>query len=148
MSKTLVGAWIPWLSVVAVLIWADQLLKSLIFGSVELGNKFVGTAHYRNPDLVFGLPVPDILAMMFVWVALTGLGSFVACQWSGLNQSARLAGVLVLSGGVVNLYERVVFGAVRDPIRIASSFWNLADWYIILGIVILLFSYQGKHWSR
>jgi lipoprotein signal peptidase len=46
---------------------------------------------------------------------------------------------LILAGAVSNVGERTIFGFVRDWVYIYTGVFNLADGYIILGIIILFF---------
>jgi len=67
--------------------------------------------------------------------------------FSGSHLSATL---LVLSGGLGNLVDRILFGSVRDFMNIGlgriirSGVFNLADLYIVIFVIILLFSLFSK----
>jgi signal peptidase II len=53
-----------------------------------------------------------------------------------------LAFVIIISGGISNLFERIIYEGVIDYIRIYSfPVFNIADIYISIGIMILLYSY-------
>ena len=94
---------------------------------------------FKNYNFAFGLPFPFWLSAM-----LAGTGLLAACfyffrNYSKVNTLHQIAWVLILAGGVSNFFERVVLGFVRDYIYIFSGVLNLADMYIILGIIILFF---------
>ena len=64
--------------------------------------------------------------------------------------SHLFATLLVLSGGLGNLVDRVLFGSVRDFMNIGlgrvlrSGVFNLADLYIVIFVIILFFSLFSK----
>ena len=50
--------------------------------------------------------------------------------------------ILILSGGMSNLFDRLIFGCVRDFIQIFKWFpvFNLADIFISIGVLLFVFS--------
>lgn len=47
------------------------------------------------------------------------------------------AGTLLAAGAVSNLMDRVASGATVDYIRILTGVFNLADFYIVIGALLL-----------
>lgn len=45
---------------------------------------------------------------------------------------------LIVIGGWINLFDRVVFGYVRDYWQLGSVYNNIADWIIQIGVIIFL----------
>ena len=59
-----------------------------------------------------------------------------------MKPAHKLAWALVLAGGASNIIERIIMGSVRDFIYIhwrnLTGIYNLADFYIIVGVLVLL----------
>lgn len=53
--------------------------------------------------------------------------------------------ILLISGGASNLIDRLLYGYVQDIIAISSTRFNLADIYILAGVILILFgAYKNK----
>ena len=50
--------------------------------------------------------------------------------------------LLIIFGGVSNLFDRIYFGYVIDWINISTSTFNIADIMIVLGIICLIFHFK------
>ncbi len=107
----------------------DQLSKKLI--------RLSGGFYLCNPNMALGLKIPPIL-FWFFWTAI-----IVIIIWAffkkkfALNQLPLL---IIFSGAFSNLFDRLTLGCVVDFINI--PFWpvfNLADCFISLGVIMLLF---------
>ena len=63
-------------------------------------------------------------------------------HWLRENNVFKMAWVLIFAGAFANVGERVILGYVRDFIYISFFRWtgvyNLADGYIILGVLFLV----------
>lgn len=112
-----------------------------------------------NPGAVFGIGAGKrAFFVVFTFVALAfGLWAFRA--WTTpRNRLAHIAIGLILGGGLGNLYDRVLFGCVRDfihplpsrmmpfgwknPFAGSTEIWpyvsNLADLWLLIGIGLLM----------
>jgi signal peptidase II len=136
-----------WLSLGAVVfaaLAADQLTKQIVTGRLALdqGSHVVGPFwihHVQNSGIAFGLFSSATAAV----IALTG----VAVAWmllffarSGSRHPVLPVALgLVIGGSVSNLLDRVRLGYVTDflDLRYWPAF-NLADSFIVIGVVILL----------
>lgn len=57
----------------------------------------------------------------------------------------NLGGIsLVIVGGWINLFDRIIFGYVRDYWKIGFVYNNIADWIIQIGVIIFL----SKIWIK
>lgn len=48
--------------------------------------------------------------------------------------------ITILAGGISNLIDRLVWGGVRDIFTLGTLFFNMADMYIVIGIIMLILS--------
>ncbi len=117
-------------------IFLDQFSKSLV---VE---------PFRNYFFAFSIQLPVWVMYVIYLVAMAAIVKYLVKNFFKLNFSERLAWVLIFIGATSNIVERLVLGYVRDFIYISFSRWtgvyNLADGYIIAGVIILLFPISYK----
>jgi len=105
-----------------VIVAADQLTK---YTSVE---PFLNTSASYLVVLTAGMAL--IVVLVFYIVAFRAL---------------RLPFLLLAGGGASNIYDYIVWGAIRDPLKIGSIYFNIADISIVAGIALLLyFSYLKR----
>jgi signal peptidase II len=114
-----------------------------------------------NPGAVFGMgPGQRLFFITFTLVAL-GFGMWMFATWTGPRDRAAHIGIgMIIGGGIGNLYDRLVYACVRDfihplpgwrwpqgtpnigPIGGGEEVWpyvsNLADLFLLIGIVLLL----------
>lgn len=125
---------------------ADRLTKlyfmkqSAESGFVLFSGLLESTQH-RNYGVVANFPLP--MAVIFILTAVAIffvlLGLIRAWKKSDWRQSAWL--VLILAGALGNLWDRVQYDYVFDWILLfGRSALNLADIFIILGLVGLVFT--------
>jgi signal peptidase II len=111
-----------------------------------------------NPGAVFGVgPGQRWFFVVFTALALV-FGVYMFARWTRAgDRSAHAAIGLLLAGGLGNLYDRLVYGCVRDflhplpgvmfpfgirPLGANGEVWpyvsNVADLFLIIGICLLL----------
>lgn len=103
-----------------------------------------------NPGAVFGLGAGQRWLFVGFTVLAIGMGLWMFARWTtSRHWLAHLCLGLVFAGGLGNLYDRVVFGCVRDFIhplpRAMIGSWeiwpyvgNVADKFLIIGIAGLM----------
>lgn len=95
-----------------------------------------------NPGISFGI-FAELPSFILTGVIL-GLAVAAGWWWYKNWSDFHLATTLFWSGAVSNLFDRVIWGAVRDwlplplPLQLASKN-NLADWFITFGVVLLVY---------
>lgn len=113
-------------------IFIDQFTKRFVL-------KEQSALVFRNENFAFSLEVPSFL-MYLTYVVLLGL----LLNWFVKKENKKildkLGFVLILSGAVSNIGERILNGFVIDFIHIHTGVFNIADFFIILGILFLFFS--------
>lgn len=130
------------ISLVALLaLILDQIFKHFALGLVGFGLGFCNfSTPVRNDAAAFSVQFPNAVLAGFTAFVLV----FIVI-WLGKNpqnnRADKLALGLVLGGGLGNLLDRLVYGGVTD--FISCVFWptfNLADIFVVVGVIILLIS--------
>ena len=97
---------------------------------------------FRNYFFAFSLPVPTVIMFAIYFVVLSVSIVWAKKHWLRENNVFKMAWVLIFAGAFDNVGERVILGYVRDFIYISFFRWtgvyNLADGYIILGVLFLV----------
>jgi signal peptidase II len=140
--------WSAWLCVALVMagvVGADQLSKTLVEGSITPGEEQkllpgIELVNTRNRGVAFGfLPGSHTAVTVLIAVALAVLLVYFA------RHSARpliwLPTGLLLGGALGNVIDRARHGAVTDFVKLPLGWppFNLADVSITLGILALFF---------
>ena len=136
--------WVSLAAIIFAAVAADQLTKRVVTSHLQLdeGTHVVGPFwihHVQNSGIAFGLFASATAAV----IALTG----IAVAWmllffarSGSRHPVLPVALgLVIGGSLSNLLDRVRLGYVTDflDFRYWPAF-NLADSFIVIGVVILL----------
>jgi len=102
----------------------------------------VGLPVSYNRGIAFGLLAEPVLVIIAGIVLVISLARYlVGSQFPNILISQYLSLSLILGGGLSNLIDRLLLGAVRDFIKV--PFWpsfNLADVSISTGAVLVIFS--------
>ena len=113
-------------------LFIDQFTKHFVL-------KEQGALVFRNQNFAFSLELPSFL-MYLTYLVLLGL----LLSWFVKKRNKRildkLGFVLIISGAVSNIGERILNGFVIDFIHIQTGIFNIADFLIILGMIFLFFS--------
>lgn len=135
--------WLALGAVALAAVAADQLTKSVIARTLELGESvtLVGPLaihHVQNSGIAFGLfasRTPFVIAITLV--AVVGMLWFFA-RSGRRDPLLPIALGLVLGGSLANLLDRVRLGHVTDFLDV--SVWpafNLADTFIVVGVALV-----------
>lgn len=118
-------------SIIASLIIIDQASKYLI--------RHTGGFYICNKGIAFGITLPEAVFYVF-WIAIISI--FSVLYLKGKHNNAY---VLILSGAISNIIDRITYGCVTDFIDL--KFWpvfNLADILITIGVIMLILQIK-KH---
>lgn len=124
--------------VVITVLAADLGLKAWVFSSDLAQTWIIGFFPYENYGFAFGLPVLSHLVLPLGIAALSIFFIYTTLKWKNMSKRAQLACLLIITGGLLNIIERIVLGYVRDPIKIFYGYWNIADFAVIIGIGTLI----------
>ena len=154
---------LEWILFVALL-FADLISKWLVVQfwgdtSYALIENFLYINYTKNQNAAFGSDFGlskifgegGVIVFFVVVTLIVMLGfCFLLYKWKDRRAFARVALVLVLAGGLGNLYDRVALSYVRDFVSIVffghdlpllgTSFaiFNLADSFLTVGIVMFV----------
>lgn len=118
-----------WLVIVLVLAGLDQLIKFIAEQNWPI---------FYNQNFAFSLPLPTWVMYLLYLATFLLIARYLFQHWTQSSVVQKLGFVLILSGGISNVAERLVLGSVRDYIFIANGVFNLADLFILLGVGLIL----------
>lgn len=145
------SALLPWLGIALAVILLDQITKTLILGTFQLGDSrtitsFFNLVRVHNSGAAF-----SFLAGASGWQRwfFIGLGAAAALfiVWMlrshGGQRLFSWALALILGGAVGNVVDRLLHGYVVDFIQVHHRNWyfpsfNVADSAITLGAILLI----------
>jgi signal peptidase II len=140
----------PWIlvAVISIVLAAiDQISKFAATNILEGGKiEFLkGFFHFElstNPGVAFGLPVPFLLILVLNVILLIAIIYFFHQDIKIKNAISITSLSLILGGAFGNIIDRLLIGEVIDFIGVYKwPFFNLADSFICLGILLLISFY-------
>ncbi|MDP2789983.1 MAG: signal peptidase II [bacterium] len=129
---------------VAALFVVDRLSRSLAFArpSRHLIGSLLRSEPTTNVGVALGIPIPGFAMYVLLIVLISIVG---ALGWAAFRKHQLLAwwaSLLVFTGAISNLLDRLHYGYVRDFLQF--SFWpttaNFGDWMVTVGAILLLIS--------
>lgn len=121
------------------------LIGAMLFVLTQLVRWLVITTEqqiFLNDKFAFSLNVSTPLMYSLYLVAMLFIGHYLVTNWNKMYAISKFGFLLIITGGVSNVIERIFNGKVVDYFFIANGVLNLADFYIIIGI-ILIFIQRG-----
>ncbi|HOI74326.1 MAG TPA: signal peptidase II [Syntrophales bacterium] len=151
----------PLLAIVILVVLADQVTKAWVTTAMNLHESIqvipglFSITYVRNPGAAFGFLAgasPLVRLTFFIAVTLLAIGLILYSLFKDrfIQASWRIPLVLILSGALGNLADRVRFGEVIDflDFYIGSAHWpafNVADSAITVGAVLLtILAFRGE----
>jgi lipoprotein signal peptidase len=119
--------------------WFNVFLFVFLIALDQVTKYFARPVFY-NDQFAFSLPVPIWLMYGLYLFFISTMLTFVYRHFKQFTTWQILGWLLIFAGAFSNIGERIYLGYVRDWIYILNGVFNLADGYIICGIIILLFS--------
>ena len=145
------GSLLPWLGVAALVILVDQLTKTLILGSFQLGDSHTVTSFFNivrvhNAGAAFSFLAGASGWQRWFFVGLGVLAALFIVWMLRSHGGQRLfswALALILGGAVGNVIDRLLHGHVVDFVQVhyGSAYFpsfNIADSAITVGAVLLI----------
>ena len=114
--------------------------------TIEVIPNFFSITHIKNPGVAFGMFAnsENILRYFFVFFVPFVVIIFLVYNLKNIkNKMERLSYILIISGAIGNLVDRISNGHVTDflDFHFKTFYWpvfNLADVFIVLGVGFLL----------
>ena len=148
-------ALISFVSIFAILV-VDQSLKSLVRlklavgESIPLINNIFHITYVTNTGAAFGFFKNS--AIIFIIISVVAIVFIAGLILKSIKRAEFMADpifdsglILIISGAIANLIDRLRFGYVIDfiDVRIWPVF-NIADTSITIGTLLLILSYMGQ----
>lgn len=136
------------LFIVVIIIFFDQLTKSIVTNNIQLNSKyeltsFLDIIYIQNPGILFGF-FSNVLSPWFI-LTIVGLVIIILFIWLLKSQDSyeRWGIILIISGALGNFIDRFIHNHVTDFIyfHYHKYYWpafNIADIFITFGVVILI----------
>lgn len=103
-------------------------------------NRFLGWEPFMNKGIAFGINLPLYATLILSLIIMTVVGYLFYLNFrlkNGGMRSVQGAGlVLILTGSVSNLADRLLYGNTIDYVRIFTGIINIADCLIVAGFVL------------
>ena len=133
-----------WLIILGIwIILLDQITKAILIGkNTTVIPNVLNFTYTENTGVAFGIGSNNLILIIISNIVVLGIIiRFIKERKEQVNFSILFSLVLILSGGIGNLIDRIVKGYVIDFIDVnLFNFpnFNVADISIIIGIGILL----------
>lgn len=128
--------------------WTQKIIFLLLHQSGQIqSQKIISFALMPNANWVFSLPLPTVWIFVLTVVIVTAITYLYITAWK-FKIFYVLSYSLILAGAISNLYSRWTMGFVWDYIHLRvwklSGWWNLADLFILGGIVCFAIGSKTK----
>ena len=135
--------------IVAVVVLLVQLTKYLVASTMEVGQSFsliedfLAITYVRNPGAAFGVLPYRTAFLIIVTLIVVGLIVYFYHVLPASYTLLRLGMALQLGGALGNLIDRVrnVFVVDFIDLKFFPPVFNLADLFIVIGVIIFLFAF-------
>ena len=122
--------------------WGPGVFLFCLLAIFDQASKKIISHQFLNRQFAFSLPLPVWLMFLIYAVVILGMVIYCVRNYWQFSSGQSFAWLLIFTGAVLNVGERLVLGYVRDFIYIhffqLVGVYNLADFYILAGLVLLL----------
>ena len=153
--------WIKIIIYVSIVIFGfllDRISKAIVVEKLELNvlkqvtliPNFLYFAYVENTGGAWSiLSNATWLLAIFSTVAVIGISYYMFKKQINLNYF--ICGALIVAGGLGNLYDRVIYGAVVDfietyPLGYSFPIFNVADIFVVIGsFYMIIYMFYEEH---
>lgn len=125
-----------------ILLSLDQVIKQLIRHydvNLVIINKILSIHFVENRGISFGLLSSKPLLIIFMTAVISLIVGYLFVKSN--SSLEKICWLLILIGAIGNIIDRLVFGYVIDYLDVNLFVCNLADIYIFIGALMLVFCY-------
>ncbi|MCC3867332.1 signal peptidase II [Terrisporobacter mayombei] len=131
--------------IVVILIGLDQIIKYWVLnylkgiGSIPVINNIFNLTYVENRGAAFGM-LQNNQTIFIVVAAIASCYGLYYLHTKKVNNLGKIGILLVISGAIGNLIDRVRLGFVVDYLDfhiIWSYVFNLADCFVVVGTILL-----------
>lgn len=133
----------------------SEKFKNMFFVFLFIGlvgvdqlTKYFSHNVFKNYQFAFSLPLPIWLIYSIYVIVLATMVIYSVRHYKYFTKQQTIAWVLIFAGALSNIGERMTLGYVSDWIYILTGVFNLADFYILAGILILLIKQDSKQINK
>lgn len=131
---------------IPILIFLDQITKLIVIKFVAdktvIINKFISLQVTGNTGIAFGINSgANIKNILLSLVFIVIIVKFLKNQKNNIDKKTEIILYMILSGGISNLIDRIIRGAVVDFISVGIfPIFNIADIFIVTGWILFIIS--------
>lgn len=138
------------------LVILDQVVKLAVashfplYSSTSIIGDILRLTYVKNPGAAFSLSFGNQHVMLIVTILVIVFLAFLIYRGTirPRNLSGKIALVMIFSGAIGNLVDRIRMGEVTDFIDMGIGVhrwpvYNLADIFVTIGMIILFISYAS-----
>lgn len=131
-------------------VFLDQVSKIIVINTMELGDSitiipnFFEFGHAKNPGISYG-GFSDAGPFFFIGIYVLAIGVFSYLA-KDINFDTKklysIAIIMMISGGIGNLIDRILFGEVTDFLVLIIfgkhlfGIFNIADVFLVVGMIL------------
>lgn len=124
------------------------VLNVILSGGTDYSNRFFSLTPILNTGAAFSILISHTKLLIFISLfVLFGISSWVVFYSSTLTKAEIIAVSMLLSGVIMNLYERATLGYVIDYIKlnfVSFPIFNFSDIAIVSGAILYIFILYSK----
>lgn len=129
----------------------DQFSKWFVFErkpNFDVIGDFLRIQYAENTGTIFGLLKNTNLVFIVLGIVLCVIIAFYMKKHIPKRSFKEKGFFLILAGGIGNLIDRIFRGFVIDFISLKwVGIFNLADMYIVMGVILILFIELREFWK-
>ncbi|NQU78008.1 signal peptidase II [Candidatus Falkowbacteria bacterium] len=141
MEKSKTKILLPYL-VILILFIVDRILK---YTAVSLDKTSGFFVFEKNTGIAFSIHLPQIILPILTFIIILFVISYSLKYLASKKFTLHLTTLLVITGAISNLIDRLKFGYVIDYINL--KFWpvfNVADVMIVVGVIIWMWNLRSQ----
>lgn len=130
-----------------LLILIDQISKLLINNYLDdkivLIENVLSIVKVENTGIAFGLNKQNFANIILCLVIMGAIINYIINQKDRLNKVIVISLGMILAGGISNVIDRIIKGAVFDFIKVGNWFpvFNFADCFIVIGWFVFVITF-------